>query len=482
MPLFCKRMKGRTLALFLIKTFIPPFILTLFIGLFIFFMIFVFKYLEDVIGKGLETGIIIELFARAFISSLPVALPLAVLLSSIMTLGKLAESYELIAIKSAGLSLLRILRPLTIFIVGISIFSFCFSNWMLPNIMLRYGKILYDVMSTKPAVNLQAGKFYTGIDNFSLKADKKLKDGKTLIDLSIYDHSGNNGNTDIYYAKKGKIELLSKDTFMVLTLYNGVRYQDVAEADAAKPNKPFNVMTFTTLRKYFSLSEFKMKNTEANLFKRNEEVLTLKELTEAIDSIKVKSYTQNTFEINKSFIFKINSVEHVKDTLKKTSTGSIGSYINQLPESQKLAIFEEASKIGKNLFENVNKDDRKRNHLQDIRTYEVQWHKKIALAISCIVLFFIGAPLGAIIKKGGLGMPVVVSVVLFIVFHVLSFSGEKMVKELTLPTYFGMWIGPIVFFPFGVWLTITASKDRNPFDFLDSLNFKQLFKKKAAKV
>jgi lipopolysaccharide export system permease protein len=475
-------MKGKTLAIFLIKTFIPPFILTLFIGLFIFFMIFVFKYLEDVIGKGLETTVIIELFARAFISSLPIALPLAVLLSSIMTLGKLAESYELIAIKSAGLSLLKILQPLTIFIVLVTIFSFCFSNWMLPNIMLRYGKILYDVMSTKPAVNLQAGKFYTGIDNFSLKADKKLKDGKTLIDLSIYDHSSNSGNTDIFYAKKGKIELLSKDTFMVLTLYDGVRYQDATETDASNPKKGFSSMTFTTLKKYFSLGEFKMKNTEANLFKRNEEVLSLSELNEAIDSIKTKNYTRNIFEINKSFIYKINSSEQAKDTLKKTSTGNLGKYINQLTEAQRVEIFDEASKIGTNVLENASKDDRKKNHLQEVSAYEVQWHKKISLAISCIVLFFIGAPLGAIIKKGGLGMPVVVSVILFIVFHVLSFSGEKMVKELTMPSYIGMWLGPIIFLPFGIWLTITASKDRNAFEFLNNIQFSKFFKKKTAKT
>ncbi len=473
-------MKGKTLAIFLIKTFIPPFVLTLFIGLFIFFMIFVFKYLEDVIGKGLEIGIIIELFARAFISSLPIALPLAVLLSSIMTLGKLAESYELIAIKSAGLSLLKILRPLTVFVILLSLFSFCFSNWMLPNIMFRYGKILYDVMSTKPAMNLQAGKFYTGIDNFSIKADKKLKDGVTLIDLSIYDHSSNSGNSDIYYAKKGKIEMLSKDTFMVLTLIDGVRYQDVAESDASKPEHPFNAMRFTTLKKFFSLSEFKMKNTEANLFKRNEEVLTLKELDIAIDSLKTKNYANTVFEVNKSFIYKTNSVEIGKDSIKKTAKGNLGNYINTLNEQQRILIFDEASKIIHNMQDNLAKDERKKHHLQDISNYSVEWHKKISLALSCIVLFFIGAPLGAIIKKGGLGMPVVVSIVLFIIFHVLSFSGEKMVKELTLPAYIGMWLGPIVFLPFGIWLTITASRDRNAFDFLNQINWSALWKKKTS--
>jgi lipopolysaccharide export system permease protein len=471
-------MKGRTLSIFLIKTFIPPFILTLFIGLFIFFMIFVFKYLEDVIGKGLETSVIIELFSRAFISSLPIALPLAVLLSSIMTLGKLAESYELIAIKSAGLSLMKILRPLTLFVFLLSIFSFCFSNWMLPNIMLHYGKVLYDVMSTKPAVNLQAGKFYTGIDNFSIKADKKLDDGKTLLDLSIYDHSANNGNTDIYYAKKGKIELLSKDTFMVMTLYDGVRYQNQNESDPSKPTQPFNSMAFKVLKKYFSLSEFKMKNTEASMFKRNEEVLNLKELDIAIDSIKTKHYANTIYEINRSFIFKSTNVETGKDSLKKTMMGPLSMFINnQLNETQRLQVFDEAIKIANNMIANVDKDERKKRHLEDLSTYKVQWHKKISLAISCIVLFFIGAPLGAIIKKGGLGMPVVVSIFLFILFHVLSFSGEKMVKELTLPAHIGMWLGPIIFLPFGIWLTITASKDRNAFDFLNNIQLPTFLKR-----
>jgi lipopolysaccharide export system permease protein len=460
----------KTLYKFILKSYIGPFIMTFFIAMFVFFMMFIFTYIDDFVGKGIGAGILCELFFYFSLTTIPMALPLAILLSSLMTFGNLGEHFELTAMKSAGLSLQRIMTPLIGTTLALSILAFYFSNNILPYTHLKAGALLYDVRSSKPALMFKDGIFNNSLTGFSIRVGKKERDGKTLKDVLIYDHREMHGNNIVLSAKYGEMKETADKSFLVLTLKDGVSYKEMAKDEKDARTHPFIRDKFEERVVRFDLSEFKLSRTNEELFKNNQKMMNLSQLSKAMDSLKFKEIKRSVEfprQLKRSYYSKsLNTMEGApKKSLKKTATVN---YFSKLTKPEKLTVIEAASNIARSAkayVESVQID--KENEEDSIIRYDIEWHRKFTLSIACLVLFFIGAPLGAIIRKGGLGMPVVISIVFFIIFHVLSITGEKLAKENSIPAIEGMWIATVTLLPIGIILTYKATADRGLFD----LNF-----------
>ncbi|MHB8259876.1 MAG: LptF/LptG family permease [Bacteroidia bacterium] len=459
----------KTLHIYLIKKYIPPFLATLFIAMFIFFMIFLFTYIDEIVGKGVDNITLVKMFGYIFVTFLSPSMPLAILLSSIMTFGNFGESYELASMKSAGLSLLSIMRPLLILILGLSFFCFLFSNYTLPYINLKAGRLLYDVRSSKPAISLKESIFYNGIEGYSIRIGKKDGDGITIHNVFIYDHTAGRGNTAQMYAKDGQIEMSKNKKFLVIRLFNGTRYSQPLEDTKQELTRPNMIMHFSEQEVKIDLSKIKMQQTDEVLFKNNAGMMNLRLLSQYNDTTikyRQQTYTQIYNQFSTLYYFQRSLAPPKKtDSLRIKKVIPLDTYMANLSAPERKKIIENTLNMARSadsyLTAKVNEEE---NQIFEQANYAVEWHKKFTLSVACIILFFVGAPLGAIVRKGGLGMPVVISVFLFITYHVISISCEKMVLQNKLNAIVGMWIGATVFLPFGIWLSLKAANDSPLFD------------------
>lgn len=435
--------------------------------------------MDDLIGKGLEPAIIAELMLYASASLVPSSLPLAVLLSSIMTMGNISEKYELAAMKSAGMSLSRITRPLTIFMILLASASLFFSNNILPIANLKFGSLLYDVTNQKPAVEIQEGIFYKGIDKIAIRAAKKDNKTGDLFDVLIYDHTENRGNVKVTTAEKAKINFSANKQYMIIELYNGYSYNE-QESKAKNNTVPFLRYSFQEEVIQIDLSDFQLKRTEEELFKDNYQMLNLKQLDAALEKQIQQNhfrnrYAQNVYALNFQFLY------HSKDSLDRDTAGIkfakrfSENYKNKAIKPLDLANFDKKQLLNyyqlssqnvrsiKVQLETAKMD--KEFRMVNRNKHLVEWHKKFTLAVSCLVLFVLGAPLGAIIRKGGLGMPVVVAIFFYLFNYILSITFEKMSKEGSVFPFVGMWLPLLVMLPIGIFLFYKASIDSTLFDF-----------------
>jgi lipopolysaccharide export system permease protein len=458
---------------YILKAFTLPFILTFCIVIFILLMQFLWKYIDDLVGKGLEWYVILELLWYTSASLVPIGLPLAVLLSSIMTFGNLGEKYELVALKSAGLSLQRIMTPLIIATMGISIGAFYFSNYLLPKANLKMGSLLWDVRQQRPALNIKQGVFYNGIEGYSIKVNKKNNNENTLEGIMIYDHTNRYGNNKLILAKKGKMELVENNTFLQLTLEDGYSYEELEPYPIHKRiGSRMRRLKFHKNTIRFNLNSFNLTRTDEELFKDHEQMLNLSQLVSAQDTLK-KWMKIRKARLQKSINSRYFFGQH-PDALKETGTLAMAKDTNtyhteEVPfarsKKEALLALDNAATKARNtkLYISVSKSDIETKTTSILR-HRVEWHRKFTLSIACLILFFVGAPLGAIIRKGGLGMPVVMSVVFFLLYHVISITGEKMVKEGVIEPQVGMWIASFLFLPLGIFLTYKATTDSVLFD------------------
>jgi len=479
----------KKLHIFTVKSYIPPFILTFFVVLFILLMQFLWKYIDDLVGKGLEWTIIAELMWYTSASLVPMALPLAILLSSIMTFGNLGENYELVALKSAGLSLWTVMMPLIMVSIFLSCMAFYFSNNVLPIANLKMGALLWDVTQQKPSLNLKPGVFYNGIEGYSIRIDRKNQDNNTLEGILIYDHSSRQGANKIVTARAGRMETTEDERHMIFTLYDGSTYEEMeAYPIRNKKNTQFRRISFKEQTIKFDLSSFRLSRTNEELFKDHEQMMNLNQLVRAQDTLQLKIIEREkkllTSMKNKYFFG-----THM-DTIKTLPVNKRESLRNnhalnlseEIPFSQtkeqKMFIIESALKTARHnktyVSVSMNDLDHKRT---GITRHKIEWHRKFTLSIACLLLFFVGAPLGAIIRKGGLGMPVVMSVIFFLIYHVLSITGEKMAKEGAIEAYMGMWLASIVFLPLGIFLTYKATTDSVLFDIYTYKSFLMFWRK-----
>ena len=482
-------MIAKTLHIYLVKKYIPPFMATLFIAMFIFFMICVFTYIDEIAGKGVDNITLVKMFGYIFITNLPPSMPLAVLLSSIMTFGNLGESYELASMKSAGLSLLSIMRPLLVLIFSLSLFCFLFSNYTLPYIKLKAARLTYDVRSSKPAVSLKESVFNSGIEGYSIRIGRKDNDGISIHNVLIYDHSAGHGNTTQMYARDGKIYTSDDKKFLSIKLFNGTRYSQPLEEARQEHTRPNMIMYFKEQEVKIDLSKIKMQQTDEQLFKNNAEMMNLRLLTQYSDTAfkyRQQGYLQIYKQFSKQYYFQKSLIQcKLNDSMDAKELVPIGVYFSKLPVNKRKNLLENSLNMARSadsfLSSKVTEEE---NQITEQARLSVEWHKKFTLSVACIILFFVGAPLGAIVRKGGFGLPVVISVFLFIVYHVITFTCEKMVLQDKLNDVVGMWIGPAFYLPLGVWLSIKAANDSPLFDVTVYADFfkKTFIKKKHASV
>ena len=407
-------------------------------------MQFLWKYIDDLIGKGLDISQVSELMIYSIARFVPLALPIAVLISSVMVLGKLGENYELAALQSSGISLISIMKPIFIFIVLISISSFLFSNYVMPIANFKGGSLLYDIKKKKPAINIKEGIFYNDIDGFSIKIGSK--DDDVLNDVLIYDHKENLGNKKVISAKSGKMKITDDEKYMELFLFDGNSYIEIENNN--KKKKSINrKISFQKDLIRFDLSSFNMKNSEM-LYKGHYAMLNNKQLSYSIDSL-------NNKLIDKQNLIKVRVSENYKYDVSSKSDSVI--LLNNLNNKRihetainKLRILKSVSKS--------NADDL--NYKKTIiAKHKIEWHRKISLAFACIIMFLIGAPLGSIIRKGGFSVPLLVSILLFVVYYVISITGEKTAKDLSASPLEGMWISNFIFIPISMILISLALRN-----------------------
>ena len=423
-------------------------------------MQFLWKYVDDLVGKGLEWYLIAELLLYASANLVPMALPLSILLSSIMTFGTLGENYELVAIKSAGISLQRAMKPLLVVTLFLSFTAFYFSNNIWPIANLKFASLLHDISKKKPALDFKEGIFYKDIDDFVIRVGKKDQKNDILYDISIYDHTAKEGNRKVIRAEEGTMKMSTDDTKLILTLKNGFSYNEVK-----KSTSPLFRSEFEKEVIYLDVSGFQMNRSDEGLFKNNYKMLNIVQLDEAIDTIK--------FETELGIIRMGKKVKEgislFKDTLNKNLNlaKADSSFINLLSYNKGIQnqIYQgaiNALRRHKTYITTLSRYVESNDKLID--RHQIEWHRKFTLSIACIILFFIGAPLGAIIRKGGLGMPVIISVLFFLVFHVLSITGEKLVKESGINPASGMWMATVILIPIGAFLTYKSTTDSAIFD------------------
>jgi lipopolysaccharide export system permease protein len=473
----------KTLSKFILRTFAGPFVATFFIAVFILLMQFIWKHIDDMVGKGLEWYVIVELLAYISASLVPLALPLAILLSSLMAFGNLGENYELIAFKSAGISLKRVLRPLTAFVILLSIAAFLFANYLLPIANLKSRSLLYDVREQKPAMDLQPGIFSSELNDLTIRVgDKKqTEEGERLYDIMIYDHSNDRGNRTVTLAKEGIMNLSDNKQFLELRLFDGKSYDE--QMNSGDEEK--FVLTRVSFKEDLirtDLSEFQLNRTDEDLFKTNYKMLNIDQLTIAIDSLEKRLQLSLTaFEENLDFTYS-NYNKPKEEEIKVQSTEMLvfDSIFNHLNGFEKERLYKTAANLARSAKSKSDAIVREKEiRMESIHRHEIEWHRKYTLSFACIILFSIGAPLGAIIRKGGLGMPMVISVIFFLIYHMVSITGEKMAKEGALSSFEGMWLSAFVLLPIGVYLTYKATTDSALLS-ADAYNsfFAKLFKKK----
>lgn len=457
----------------IIRAFLGPLLITFLIVLFILVMQFLWKYVDDLMGKGLEWYVLLELMTYATASFVPLALPLAILLSSIMTMGGLGENSELVPMRSAGLGLFRIMSPLVIFIGLLSLGSFYFSNNLLPIANLKFQSLLWDVTRKKPALNLRPGIFYNGIDGFSIRVQDKDKETGTLYDVLIYDHrAAFQGNRTVVRAKTGTMSRSPDDHYLFLSLHDGHFYDEHGAAGNDDAKYAMMRGTFKEDRLRLDLTGLGMVRTDEDLFKDHYKMLTIGQLQLAEDSLlgslAMRSKEQQAHLRNSLYILRDKKLrtENTPPVVPRSEPMSERTEKVQQPDLQnRNAVYDVATNMVRNNLNYIQRSmDEREGRTEQVNRFRIEWHRKLMLAFACMVFFFIGAPLGAIIRKGGMGLPTVFAIIFFLVFHIISFSMEKLAIAGGITPWPGMWISTLVLLPIGVLLTWKAATDSPIFD------------------
>jgi lipopolysaccharide export system permease protein len=447
----------------ILRSFIGPFIATFFIAFFVLMMQILWKYIDDLVGKGLDFLTIGEFIWYASASMLTLSMPIAILISSIMTFGNLGESYELVAIKSAGISLIRFMRPLMWVAVLLCGITFIFANYVIPFAQLKFFTIYNDIFYKKPAFDLKEGVFFTHIPSYAIKVGKKDADGKTIHNVLIYEQGGNLQDNSIV-AEKGIMSVSADKRFLEFNLQNGYRYQE--RGNTSDSSTEYIRLGFKEYKKLFDLSSLKIQSTNDSFFRKNFKMLSVRQLDKSLDSIN---------RLNDSFNVRITTelkaylhYSHISDSIwaqAKPDGKKHRNFNELLPDSIKLQVEDKGMNIISNIKGSMQFTGNEMTaQVKEMRYHKIEWHRKFSLSLACLVLFFIGAPLGSIIRKGGLGMPLVVAIIFFLIFHLLNMFGEKFVKEDIASPFSGMWLSVLVLTPLGVFLTYKAMHDSQLFN------------------
>lgn len=462
----------KRLYLYLIKRFIGPFILTFFVCIFFLLMQFLWRYLDELVGKGLETTIIIELMFYAAMNLTPMAFPLSVLMASVMTFGNLGERSELIAIKASGISLLRIMKPLIVFNIVVTIIAFVLADQVIPVTNVKFATLLYSVRTQRPEMIVKEGVFSNEIDGYSIKVNQRANNSDLLYGIMIYDHTDGKGNVSVAIADSGFINMSDDKQYMILTLFSGESYCDVKPGSRdSKNNYPFRRERFKKEEMVISVKNFDLKRADESIFKDGYRMLNNKQLSKTVDSLNVmyadrekSSATGIIYNnaLNEDIInrFRADSLKLKPAQSSNLSVVNVDSIFAKLSKQNKGIVIETAQHSAQTNQKNILQSDVElNNRIKWINRHVIEWHRKYTLSLACIIFFFIGAPLGAIIRKGGFGTPIVVSVLLFISYYLISMIGENVAREGVWIVSTTMWFSTYFYLIVGVFLTHQAITD-----------------------
>ena len=455
--------------IFVFKAYSLLFVGKFFICLFIFMMQFMWRYVDELIGKGLTLDVLAHFFYYAGLTLIPMSLPLAILLASLITFGNLGERFELLSMKAAGIPLIRILQPIIIFNILLCIGSFYFQNVTGPEAQKKFYTLIYSMKQKSPELEIPEGIFYSEIPGYNIFVEKKGKENGMLYGVMIYSTTDGYEDAQIVLADSAELKTTADEKHLMLTMYAGERFRNMqAQGNMmARANVPYMRETFIQETDLIPFdNNFNMM--DANVFSGSAQTKNLREIETGLDSLAHKSdsigrslfaYLQNTTYRRKVNIASQDSAKIARQTL------NFDTLYSQLTVSQQQSILRNAmqkSTVATNEYEFrglISKDID-----QSTRTHWVEWHKKFTLSLACLFFFFIGAPLGAIIRKGGLGVPVVISVTIFIFYYIINVSGEKMAKSGEWVPWFGEWLSSMVLCPIGIFLTYKANKDSAVFN------------------
>ena len=454
-------------------------------------MQFLWTWVDEFIGKGVEFAVMFKLLFFTSVTFVPMALPLAILLSSLMCFGNLGEYYELVAMKASGISTWKVMRPLLYFSLTMSVLGFFFSNNVMPVANLKMQSTLYDVSHKKMTLEIPEGVFYRGLDQYVIKVARKSKDGNSMYDIMIYDHTDGKGNVKVIVADSGYMAMTPSQREMIFTLYDGFNYSEMIDDKDYRENRPFQKMSFKRQFVVFDMSQFDMGHVNEEAFKTHQTMMNIKQLNVAIDSLgKAYDKKQASYDnsmINRFQYLNLPEADFVKADAKAvkkrgttlsddTITTFCWPLLDNLPERERQSVVSLAFASNNNMKESltVNSKELQRDRI-NLRKHEQVLNQKFTLSIACLLFFFIGAPLGAIIRKGGLGMPVVVSVTFFVIYYVITIIGERVAVNGDMSVFLGAWISSIVLFPIGFFLTFKATTDAA---LLDAESWKKFFSKR----
>ena len=463
---------------FMLQGFLPLFMMTFCICLFIVLMQFLWRFIDDLVGKGLEISVIAELFFYAALTMVPLALPLSILLASLMLFGNLGERFELTAMKSSGVSLLKAMRPLMVLIALVAVGAFFFQNDVLPKAQVKMWTLVFSVRQKSPELDIPEGVFYDQIDGYSVFVKQKNRENGRLYDLMIYDVSQGFNNSRIILSDSGKLSFTRDKRHLFLKLWKGEQFENLSDQQVSSVGAPYR-------RESFSDKEI-MIPFDANFTRMNDSTMrkqyvgkNIAELRQTIDSVKVRIdsvgniFGRDLQEVQyvgvDNFIRKSDGhggiLKQPAQEVKLTKPMDVDAVFNgkTLADKQRYIAFAiDRARQMKNEFEFKSytlAEDKK-----VIRRHQIEMHKKFTLSIACLIFFFIGAPLGAIIRKGGIGVPIVISVLLFVFYYIIDTFGYKLARDGRVDVWEGIWASTAVLFPLGVFLTYKAVNDSAVFN------------------
>lgn len=461
---------------YLLTHFLGLLMVTFLICVFILLMQFVWMHVKDLVGKGVELKVLAEFFIYAIASVVPLALPLAILLASLMNFGNLGEKFELTAMKAAGVSLLRIMRPLTIAIGGICVGAFLFSNYVLPTAQVKLWALVFSLKQKSPELEIPVGEFYDGIDGYNIYVRSKNTQSGMLYDMMIYDYSNGFRNASVMLADSGQLFFSEDNKYLQLMLYSGEAFENLdnkqQKAVGAEKNIPYRRESFGSKR---LLIDFNMdfNRYSEDVLKDQHVSKNVVQLVQSIDSVDVlahqRSKEQSVQLVNNHYFGRervesrdVDAWEGGEDMYRQYEIDSLYAHFS---DDERYRAADAAIDKAKSMKDKVDYNALMLNDYQRyIRKHEIELHRKFTLAFACLIFFFIGAPLGAITRKGGLGAPVVISVVMFIVYYIIDNTGYKMAREALWPCWAGMWLSSMVLLPIGAFLTQAAARDSGLFN------------------
>lgn len=455
----------KKLDIFVLKSFCTFFMGTFFICLFIFMMQFLWRYVDELIGKGLEMTVMAQFFFYSALTLVPVSLPLAILLAALITFGNFGERFELLAMKAAGISLLKIMRPLIVFIAFICCLSFYFQNVIGPKAQADLGTLLISMKQKAPELDIPEGVFYDEIEGYNLYVKHKNRNTGMLYDVLIYNFEKGFENAQIIKADSGRLEMTADKKHLYLHLYDGEQFENLKSQNMNQRNVPYRREAFREKHAIIEFdSDFNM--VDAGIMSSYSSSKNMRKLQTDIDSMRLRNDSVGRAYYREAMegMYKITGSITREDTLKieKAHLGEYNadSIFNMATLVQKQKIVSAA--VGR--AEGAGSDwSFKSNDISateySLRRHMTSWHEKLTLSLACLIFFFIGAPLGGIIRKGGLGMPVVVSVLIFIVYYIINNTGYKMARDGKWIVWMGMWTSTAILAPLGAFLTYKSNND-----------------------